>query len=105
MTIELDSTLAQAEVLFLSFAQLVSDLDQRKAEAEHQSQELRRRKPPPGEGYDGSPRDEEAPSLTAAIHDSPPPLHVTPFGVRLIVNDAPVDHRPRPSCRIRRDSE
>ena len=45
MTIELDSTLAQAEVLFLSFAQLVSDLDQRKVEAEHQSQELRRRKP------------------------------------------------------------
>jgi len=48
MTIELDSTLAQAEVLFLSFAQLVSDFDQRKAEAEHQSQqqELRRRKGP-----------------------------------------------------------
>ncbi len=32
MTIELDSTLAQAEVLFLSFAQLVADIDRRKAE-------------------------------------------------------------------------
>jgi hypothetical protein len=32
MTIELDTTLAQAEVLFLSFAQLVADLDRRKAE-------------------------------------------------------------------------
>lgn len=32
MTIELDSTLAQAEVLFLSFAQLVADVDRRHAE-------------------------------------------------------------------------
>lgn len=32
MTIELDSTLAQAEVLFLSFAQMVADIDRRKAE-------------------------------------------------------------------------
>jgi hypothetical protein len=32
MTIELDSTLAQAEVLFLSFAQLVADFDRRQAE-------------------------------------------------------------------------
>ena len=32
MTIELDTTLAQAEVLFLSFAQLVADVDRRKAE-------------------------------------------------------------------------
>ncbi|KAG6889299.1 hypothetical protein C0995_001955 [Termitomyces sp. Mi166 len=32
MTIELDTTLAQAEVLFLSFAQLVADIDHRKAE-------------------------------------------------------------------------
>ncbi|KAH8833808.1 rab-GTPase-TBC domain-containing protein [Flagelloscypha sp. PMI_526] len=31
-TIELDSTLAQAEVLFLSFAQLVADVDRRQAE-------------------------------------------------------------------------
>ncbi|KII88599.1 hypothetical protein PLICRDRAFT_41787 [Plicaturopsis crispa FD-325 SS-3] len=32
MTIELDTTLAQAEVLFLSFAQLVADIDRRSAE-------------------------------------------------------------------------
>jgi hypothetical protein len=32
MTIELDTTLAQAEVLFLSFAQLVADIDRRKAD-------------------------------------------------------------------------
>lgn len=32
MTIELDSTLAQAEVLYLSFAQLVADIDRRNAE-------------------------------------------------------------------------
>ncbi|KAI6118797.1 rab-GTPase-TBC domain-containing protein [Pisolithus croceorrhizus] len=34
MTIELDSTLAQAEVLFLSYAQLVADIDRRRAEDE-----------------------------------------------------------------------
>jgi hypothetical protein len=34
MTIELDSTLAQAEVLFLSFSQVVADIDRRKAEQE-----------------------------------------------------------------------
>ena len=33
MTIELDSTLAQAEVLFLSFTQLIADVDRREAEA------------------------------------------------------------------------
>lgn len=32
MPIELDSTLAQAEVLFLSFAQIVADIDRRRAE-------------------------------------------------------------------------
>ena len=32
MSIELDSTLAQAEVLFLSFSQLVADIDRREAE-------------------------------------------------------------------------
>lgn len=32
MTIELDSTLAQAEVLFLSFKKIVQDIDQRQAE-------------------------------------------------------------------------
>jgi len=44
MTIELDSTLAQAEVLFLSFAQLVADIDKRRAEeAGHSNGVLRRR--------------------------------------------------------------
>ena len=37
MTIELDSTLAQAEVLFLSYAQLVADIDRRRAEDGSQS--------------------------------------------------------------------
>jgi len=32
MTIELDTTLAQAEVLFLSFAQLLADIERRQAE-------------------------------------------------------------------------
>lgn len=34
MTIEPDTTLAQAEVLFLSFSQLVADIDRRRAEGE-----------------------------------------------------------------------
>ena len=32
MSIELDTTLAQAEVLFLSFQQLVTDMDRRRVE-------------------------------------------------------------------------
>ncbi|EPQ58177.1 RabGAP/TBC, partial [Gloeophyllum trabeum ATCC 11539] len=45
MTIELDSTLAQAEVLFLSFAQLVADIDRRQAEApKSNSNNLRHRR-------------------------------------------------------------
>lgn len=32
MSIELDTTLAQAEVLFLSFRQIVQDIDRRQAE-------------------------------------------------------------------------
>jgi len=46
MTIELDSTLAQAEVLYLSFAQLVADIDRRQAEQDSElskKQGLRRR--------------------------------------------------------------
>ncbi|EMD38374.1 hypothetical protein CERSUDRAFT_113536 [Gelatoporia subvermispora B] len=44
MTIELDSTLAQAEVLFLSFAQFVADVDRRDAEStSSDSGQLRRR--------------------------------------------------------------
>jgi hypothetical protein len=45
MTIELDSTLAQAEVLFLSFAQLVADIDRRRAEeATHSTSSVLRRR-------------------------------------------------------------
>ncbi|KAG5221671.1 GTPase activating protein [Salix suchowensis] len=44
MTIELDSTIAQAEVLFLSFSQLVADMDRRRAEAlDVPSNQLRQR--------------------------------------------------------------
>ena len=44
MTIELDTTLAQAEVLFLSFAQIVADIDRRTAEERSsQSRDLRKR--------------------------------------------------------------
>ena len=45
MTIELDTTLAQAEVLFLSFAQMVADIDRRKAEhtSSNSTNVLRRR--------------------------------------------------------------
>lgn len=52
MTIELDSTLAQAEVLFLSFAQLVADIDRRRAEetTDSTSSVLRRRGTSSSEG-------------------------------------------------------
>ncbi|CCM02409.1 uncharacterized protein FIBRA_04507 [Fibroporia radiculosa] len=44
MTIELDTTLAQAEVLFLSFAQRVADMDRREAEKKAASSDgIRRR--------------------------------------------------------------
>lgn len=43
MTIELDSTLAQAEVLYLSFAQVVADMDRRRAEEPASSAQLRKR--------------------------------------------------------------
>ena len=55
MTIELDSTLAQAEVLFLSFAQLVADMDRRSAEeASIAAKELRRRNVSAGRGSSGA---------------------------------------------------
>ncbi|KZP20758.1 RabGAP/TBC [Athelia psychrophila] len=53
MTIELDSTLAQAEVLFLSFSQLVADIDRRQAETEvptSAASTLRQRRPVAAEG-------------------------------------------------------
>lgn len=37
MTIELDTTLSQAEVLYLSFEQIVADIDRRKAEQSRSS--------------------------------------------------------------------
>ena len=43
MTIELDSTLAQAEVLFLSFHQVVADIDRRAAEQGPARSGIRRR--------------------------------------------------------------
>lgn len=50
MTIELDTTLAQAEVLFLSFAQLVADIDRRTAEQTIAlASGLRRRGPAPSD--------------------------------------------------------
>lgn len=44
MTIELESTLAQAEVLFLSFFQIVADIDRRRAETKDTVQIRRRKK-------------------------------------------------------------
>jgi len=45
MTIELDTTLAQAEVLFLSFQQLVADMDRRRIEQQSSATDgLRHRK-------------------------------------------------------------
>lgn len=47
MTIELDTTLAQAEVLFLSFSQIVADIDRRKAEHASNTTVVRRRRSAP----------------------------------------------------------
>ena len=47
MTIELDTTLAQAEVLFLSFAQIVADIDRRKSDASSNSTNVLRRRSAP----------------------------------------------------------
>ena len=66
MTIELDTTLAQAEVLFLSFSQLVADIDRRRAEGEPiqlPAGSLRNRKQ--GQGGSNSPRGSS--SFPAAI--------------------------------------
>jgi hypothetical protein len=65
MTIELDTTLAQAEVLFLSFAQLAADIDRREAEANSQSG-LRQRK-----GTTGSSSEDQGQS--SAISTPKPP--------------------------------
>jgi hypothetical protein len=61
MTIELDTTLAQAEVLFVSFAQLVADIDRREAENKSAAAAvLRRRK------------------VTLQSEDAPTPAPATP---------------------------
>ena len=51
MTIELDSTLAQAEVLFLSFAQTIADFDRKQSEATDKKRDgLRQRGAPASSG-------------------------------------------------------
>ena len=68
MTIELDTTLAQAEVLFLSFSQLVADIDRRRAEGEPiqlPAGGLRNRKQ--GQGGQGSDSPRGSSSFPAAV--------------------------------------
>ena len=71
MTIELDTTLAQAEVLFLSFAQLVADIDRRRAEEESLflttsgTAQLRRRSG--GRGTEEAPGDGDSQAVGRAI--------------------------------------
>ena len=68
MTIELDTTLAQAEVLFLSFSQLVADIDRRRAEGEPiplPTGTLRYRGG--GQGGQGSDTPRESSSFPAAV--------------------------------------
>jgi len=77
MTIELDSTLAQAEVLFLSFAQMVADLDRRQAERDAPSAPgadgLRRRhvagSSPVRNGSDDVLRDVDLPTISDYLRD------------------------------------
>jgi TBC1 domain family member 15 len=63
MTIELDTTLAQAEVLFLSFAQLLADIDRRQAEDKATKSGLHRR-------GSTTPRAAEATTSTPIISDN-----------------------------------
>jgi hypothetical protein len=67
-TIDLDSTLAQAEVLFLSFAQLLADIDRRAGEQEHTQSKLRKRKntAPDGTLVDAPPTPTETTALETA---------------------------------------
>lgn len=67
MTIELDSTLAQAEVLFLSFSQLVADIDRREAEEKSsRSANLRNRRPG---GAASTPADGKAQAKQAIVSE------------------------------------
>lgn len=65
MTIELDSTLAQAEVLYLSFRQIIQDIDRRQAELLDTSG-LRRRR-----GADGTAADNAGETAVAALKRLP----------------------------------
>jgi len=67
MTIELDSTLAQAEVLFLSFQQTVADIDRRQAEQEQNTEGLRRRRGSPAPSGSGSRRISDEDRTKAAL--------------------------------------
>lgn len=66
MTIELDSTLAQAEVLFLSFAQLVADIDRRRADEASSLTTLQRRKTTKG----GTQEDEQVKVKMPVLSDN-----------------------------------
>jgi len=60
MTIELDSTLAQAEVLYLSFKQIIQDIDRRQAELLDPSGVRRRRGGESTASTSGEPSNSEA---------------------------------------------
>ncbi len=67
MTIELDTTLAQAEVLFLSFQQLVADMDRRRIEQNALATDgLRHRK---SGGKDGSTPQVAYPELSEELRE------------------------------------
>ncbi|KAH7889448.1 GTPase-activating protein gyp7 [Phlebopus sp. FC_14] len=72
MTIELDSTIAQAEVLFLSFAQLVADIDRRRAEDQSHFPSdgvLRQRTSAPNSGRDGQNTRLKLPTLSENLRE------------------------------------
>jgi TBC1 domain family member 15 len=72
MTIELDTTLAQAEVLFLSFAQLAADIDRQAAEAQSASA-LRKRKTA-SKADEVTPNEAEAKASGVAVRAKVPEL-------------------------------
>ncbi|KAG6376374.1 rab-GTPase-TBC domain-containing protein [Boletus reticuloceps] len=73
MTIEVDSTLAQAEVLFLSYAQLVADIDRRRAEGSSQfspaSTAVRRRSTTSGDMVSGKTVNISLPTLSENMRE------------------------------------
>ncbi|KAI0034542.1 rab-GTPase-TBC domain-containing protein [Vararia minispora EC-137] len=74
MTIELDSTLAQAEVLFLSFRQLVEDMDRRRAEAAGGSERQKLRRRTTGVGSDVEASSSAGAGIGSAVEASIPEL-------------------------------